>query len=282
MHDFGARLFRCPGKTADDLAVRVVEIEGEIADRRWILIELAQIVKSQLSGDAREHPVVDEFHRDEDRGDTVDRCRNAIARTDDDRRDYGGPTHQATDHGRLPMCAVLGRVHLVETDRARRALIAATHEVDDRSESGAGGREPFRIGRAMIDQRVDHPVTAIEDEDVVVIEVGFQPRADALVDPIVIERLANVLDCTIRGGDAFRFAQYALAVVAERAREHLSLMIDGNHVRALGRRQNGDDDANDRNGDDDANRDNHAQPSAIPTGVLPRIGSARTSHSRHD
>jgi hypothetical protein len=41
------------------------------------------------------------------------------------------------------------------------------------SESGARGRKPFRIGRAMIDQRVDHPVIAIEDEDLVVIEVGY-------------------------------------------------------------------------------------------------------------
>ena len=175
----------------------VVEIEGEIADRHWILIELAQIVKSQLSGDAREHSVVDEFHRHEDWRNTVDRCRNAIARTDDNRRDHGGPAHQATDHGRLPVRAVLGRVHLVKTDRARRALIATTHEVDDRSESGASGREPFRIGRAMIDQRVGHPIIAIEDEDVIVIEVRLQPRADALIDPIVIERLANVLDCAI-------------------------------------------------------------------------------------
>jgi hypothetical protein len=94
----------------------------------WILIELAQIVKSQLSGDAREHPVVDESHRHQHRRDDVDRYRNAVARTEHDRRDNRRPTHQATDHGRLPVRAVLGRIHLVETDRARRALITATHE----------------------------------------------------------------------------------------------------------------------------------------------------------
>ena len=55
----------------------------------------------------------------------------------------------------------------------------------------------------------------------------------------------------------------------------------GNDIRALRRRQHGDNDANDRDGNDDTDRDNHAQTGAIPTGVLPRIGSARTSHSRH-
>ena len=50
--------------------------------------------------------------------------------------------------------AGIRRVHLIEADRASRVLIAAAHEVDH----------------------------------------GREPRANALIDPIVVERLANVLD----------------------------------------------------------------------------------------
>jgi hypothetical protein len=113
--------------------------------------------------------------------------------------------------------AAVGRIHLIETDRALRRLVAAAHEVDHRAEAGTGGRKPFRVGGAVIDQRIDQSVIAIENEDVVVVEIGFQPRPDALIDPIVIERTANVLDRAIRGGDTLRFAQYTLAVIAERA-----------------------------------------------------------------
>jgi hypothetical protein len=59
-------------------------------------------------------------------------------------------------------------------------------------------------------------------------------------------------------------------------------VVDSNHIGALGRRQHGNHDANDRHSDNDANGDNNAQASAIPTGVLPRVGRARTSNSRHD
>jgi hypothetical protein len=181
----------------------------------WILIELAQIVKSQLSGDAREHPVVDESHRHQDRRDDVDRCRNAVARTDHDRRDNRRPAHQATDHGRLPVRAVLGRIHLVETDRARRALITATHE-------RVRGERPQAISHRPGDDRPkNRPSGHCDRRRRLSRDRSRLPRSDALIDPIVVERLANVLDCTIRGGDAFRFAQYALVVVAERAREHL-------------------------------------------------------------
>jgi hypothetical protein len=62
----------------------------------------------------------------------------------------------------------------------------------------------------------------------------------------------------------------------------LLFVIDSNHVSALGRRQNGDDNTDDRDGDDDANWDHHAQAGAVPIGVLPHIGNARASHSRHD
>ncbi|MGC1876631.1 MAG: hypothetical protein WA699_17600 [Pseudolabrys sp.] len=69
--------------------------------------------------------------------------------------------------------AGIRRVHLVEADRASRVLIAAAHEVDYRREFGASGREPFCIGGSVINQRIDQPVIAIENKDVIVIKIGF-------------------------------------------------------------------------------------------------------------
>jgi hypothetical protein len=97
-----------------------------------------------------------------------------------------------------------------------------------------------------------------------------------------IERAAYVFDCAFRGGDALHFAQNAFAIVDQRAREQLLFMIDGHNVGALRRRQYSDNDADNGHGDDDANGYDHAQASAVPTRKLPRVGSARASHRRHD
>ncbi|MFZ0262444.1 MAG: hypothetical protein WAL36_21045 [Pseudolabrys sp.] len=99
----GTRPFRCPGETADDIAARIVDIEGEIADRRRLLIELAQICQMQLCCDARQRSVVDEFYRHEDWRNTGDRCGDTVARSNRDRRDHRWPVHQTADHGSLPV-----------------------------------------------------------------------------------------------------------------------------------------------------------------------------------
>lgn len=100
---FCTRPFRCPGETADDIAARIVDIEGEIADRRRLLIELAQICQMQLCCDARQRSVVDEFYRHEDWRNTGDRCGDTVARSNRDRRDHRWPVHQTADHGSLPV-----------------------------------------------------------------------------------------------------------------------------------------------------------------------------------
>jgi hypothetical protein len=134
----------------------------------------------------------------------------------------------------------------------------------------------------VADHRKGQVVPAVENKDVVVIEIGLQPDTDPLPGPRRIEDAADVLNCAFRRGNAFHFAQHALAVVGDRTREQLLFMIDGDHVCTLGRRQHRDDDANNCDGDDNANWDHHTQTSAIPTGVLPHVGSAWAGHSRHD
>src|SRR6187397_1813159 len=137
-------------------------------------------------------------------------------------------------------------------------------------------------GGAAAEQRVDQLVVAIENEDVVVVEIGLEPGAEPVPGPGGVERTPDVLDGDGGGRHAFDFPQHAFAVVRDRAREQLLLMIDGANVGALGGRQHGDDDADDRDGDDDSNGYDDAQASAIPTGVWPRVGCTRTSDSRHD
>src|ERR1700688_493102 len=112
-------------------------------------------------------------------------------------------------------------------------------------------------------------VLRVEDENKVVIERGLQPESHALLRPDWIELDADVLDCRFRSGDAFDFAQDARAVVAERTREQLLFMLDGDFVGALSGREDGDDDANDGDGHHDATRDHDAQARATPTRVLP-------------
>src|SRR5262249_9041869 len=105
-------------------------------------------------------------------------------------------------------------------------------------------------------------------------------NAASNANPISATAMNGTTFCTISA--PFHLAQHSLAIVAERTREQLLFVIHGNHIGALGGRQHGDNDANDRNRDNDAHRHDHAQTSAVPTGVLPRVGSMRTSNSRHD
>jgi hypothetical protein len=180
------------------------------------------------------------------------------------------------------MRTAFGEIRVVETDSAVQPRVAPAHVFDHRREIIARAGHPFGVGGAAAEQRVDQLVVAIENEDVVVIEIGLEPVADPILGPGRVERAPDVLDGGGSGRHAFDFAQYAFAVVRDRAREQLLLMIDSDDVGTLGGRQHGDDDADDGDGDDHPNGHDDAQASAIPTGVWPRVGCTRMSDSRHD
>ena len=280
--DLGAGLFRRPGKARDHAAVRAGQVVVEVALRHRHLVDLAQVHEPQLRGDAGERGLIDEFHRHDDRRIAVDGLRDPVDGTDGDRRDDRRLAHHAADHRGLGMRAAFGEARLVEADGAVQPRVAPAHVFDHRREIVARAGHPFGVGGAAAEQRVDQLVVAIENEDVVVIEVRFEPVADPVLGPGRVERAPDVLDGGGGGRHAFDFAQHAFAVVRDRAREQLLLMIDRDDVGALGGREHGDDDADDRNGDDDSNGHYDAQASAIPTGVWPRVGCTRTSDSRHD
>src|SRR5262249_15228748 len=107
--------------------------------------------------------------------------------------------------------AALGQAEPIKTESSAQRWIAAAHIFDDRREAGPQRRNPFHIRRAAIHQRVDQIVLLIEDEDVVMVEIRLEPNADARLRPFRIEGTAYVLDCRVRGRDAFDFAQNALA-----------------------------------------------------------------------
>ncbi len=278
-HDFGAGLARRPGKARDRTALRPVELVGQIGCRRRLAAELAQVRQLQLRGDAGERLAVDEFHRHHDRRRTVAGTEQAAERPDRDGGNDSRPARECTDHGGLRMLAVGAVARLGEAERAVQGRVAPAHIGEHRLQIGQRRVGPGRVERVAAELRKDRLVVAVEDENVVVVEVGFQPEPDAPLRPGRIVFDAEILDRLLGGGDALDLAQHALAVVRQRAREQQLLVLDGDFVGALGGGEHGHDDADDGDGNDYADRDHHAQARAIPTRVF-FVGCARSSDSR--
>ena len=277
--DLGAGLPRRPGKARDRMALRSVQLVGQIGGRRRLVVELTQVRQLQLRGDAGERLAVDEFHRHHDRLRMVAGAEQAAERPDRDRGNDRRPARKRADHGGLLMLAVGGAAKLGEAERAVQGRIAPAHIGEHRFQISQRLVGPGRVERLAAELRKDRLVVAVEDEDVVVVEVGFQPKPDALLRTGRVVFDAEILDRLLGGGDALDFAQHALAVAGQRAREQQLLVLDGDFVGALGGGEHGDDDADDGDGNDDADRDHHAQARAIPTRVF-FVGCARASHSR--
>ena len=132
-------------------------------------------------GDAGERLAVDEFHRHHDRRRVVAGAEQSAERPDRDRRNDGGAACKRPDHHGLRMLAVVGLAWLGETERAVQGRIAPARigEHQSRSASALSAQDAFDASRP----NSDGFVVAVEDEDVVVIEVGFQPKPDALLRP---------------------------------------------------------------------------------------------------
>ena len=162
-----------------------------------------------------------------------------------------------------------------------QAGIAATHVVDYRSEVDTQPGWQSAVIRAMPNVRVDRSVRAVQNQNLIVIEIGVQPASNIAARPIGIEGTANVSNRGVGGCDAFNLPQHSFAVICQRPREQLLLVLDRHDVGALSRSDDRDDDANDGDGDKHADGHDHAHPSAIPDRVLPRVGDARPGDGRH-
>lgn len=173
-----------------------------------------------------------------------------------------------------------GRIRLAKIYRAVQRGLTRVDVAKKRGELGARRCKPARVGRAAAGLRIDQVVTAVEDRDVIVIEIGLQPLVDALLDPFRVEILADVLHGRRRRGDAVYLAQHAFAVQGECAAEHLLLVLKGHLIGVLRGREHRNDDASDGDGNDHANWHHDAQPRAIPMGVLPFSDAACPSRNR--
>ncbi len=89
------------------------------------------------------------------------------------------------------------------------------------------------------------------DEDEVVKKILIEPQAETALDPFLIRGECDAAIGLRHRGDAFQFAQDALAMVGDRARQQTAFVIEGDLVGALRRCQDGDHDADDRYDDDD-------------------------------
>ena len=234
--DLGAGLFRRPGEARNRIALRPIELVGQIAGRRRLAAEHAQVGQLQLSGDAGERVVVDEFHRHDDRRRVVAGAEQSAERPHRSRGNDRGPAGKRADHRGLRVRAVVRHARRGQTERAVQGRIAPAHIGEHCLQIGQRGVGPGCIERLAAELGKDRLVVAVEDEDVVVIEVGFQPKPDIAVRPDRIVFDADILQRLLGGGDASDFAQHALAIGAQRAREQLLFVLDGDFVGALGGR----------------------------------------------
>ena len=89
--------FGVQAKRAIVVALRPVQRVGQIARRRRLVVELAQMGQLQLRGDAGERLAVDEFHRHHDRRGVV-AGGEVVDRSDRDRGDDGRAAREVADH----------------------------------------------------------------------------------------------------------------------------------------------------------------------------------------
>ncbi len=168
----------------------------------------------QLSGDAGERVAVDEFHRNDDRRRDVARGGDSVDGPDRNRGDDRGLARQAADYRDLRMRAVGRRARFCEAQRAMQGQVAPAHVVEDRLHIGSRRLEPGRIWRVTVELRIDQFVAGVEDKDLIVIEIGFQPTPDALLHPVGVVFDADVLNRPLGGRNAFDFTQNTLAIGA--------------------------------------------------------------------
>ena len=125
--DLGAGLLRRPGEARDRMALRPVQLIGQIGGRRRLVVELAQVRQLQLRGDAGERVAVDEFHRHHDRRRVVAGGEESAERPDRDRGNDRGPAREAADHRGLRMRAIVRHARFGEAERAVQGRVAPAH-----------------------------------------------------------------------------------------------------------------------------------------------------------
>ena len=98
-------------------------------------------------------------------------------RADGRRRDHRRAAAEAADRGGARVRAACAAAGLLQGHGVLQACGAAAHIVEHGCTRGQGGAERADgVDVACADQRIDRPVGAVEDEDVVVVEISCAAR----------------------------------------------------------------------------------------------------------
>jgi hypothetical protein len=263
LDDLRGTQLRGPGETGCGAARIVGEREDVVVGGERAGVDPVQVGQVEASADFRQHALVEEFHRQGKRR-VCGRGEAPLREGDERRRNDGGAV------GEGPHAAVAPRGQARREDLIRCGASirrAAADEIDERIEIPPDHGEPGRSRRAAVGGRIDEPVGAIDDEDIVVLEVAPQHQGHVAVDPFGGGRAEDVGLRLIGRGEAFQLAQHPFAAVGNGVEEQLFVMRERDFIGAPGRRDDGDHQAQNRSGHDQAHRNQGADAGSIPHGA---------------
>jgi hypothetical protein len=237
---------------SEDIVARVGRAVGDIV----------QIAQQQPRSDFSQHFVVDEFHAQNDGGIGIHVGGRFIAVGDRDGGDDRGAAEKRLQAGG----AMISQAGRVDGDGVA-GVGAAAHDIEDRPKLRLDRIEPVRIDAAATERGIEEIVGWIGDENEIVIEERLQPQAHRDLHPIGIEADANPAIGRFRGGHGRNLAQHPFALVGQRAREQLPLVVERNVIRTVGGAECGHHHEHDCNSHDDADRHHNARAYVAPTEV---------------
>ncbi len=121
-------------------------------------------------------------------------------------------------------------------------------------------------------------IVGVDDRHDAEIEL-CQPLSDALIGPLRIVAVTNLVGGARRRGDAFDQAQRMLPVIGDGLSDKLLFGIERDFIGALRGGQYRDDDAHDRHDDDHADR--HDQASLVPPRPFLFPGDLQSRRRQH-
>ncbi len=185
--DLGAGLRQRPGETADRLPAAVEQIHRVVPGGRPAF-DLPQMGKLEPDADLLQESFIDHFDGDDQRCGAVRHGRGIVVGHDRNGRDDGGLAHEFLQPrgARRPLHARrgIGRC-LLEFDRFSRA--ASAHRVDDRRQVPQCVAEQPGIDALATEESIDEAIRRIDDEDIVMLEIGLEPQSDPGMDPGPVE-----------------------------------------------------------------------------------------------
>ena len=221
----------------------VVRPAGSVSAKMWSLGESAlefdpvQVGQIEAGADLRQHALINEFHR-QGKWCRLRRCGGALIRRRNEGRRKDGRAPGERMHAAVAPQRPIGGENLICSEAGIRC--AAADEIDERIEIPPDHGEPGRPRRAPAGRRIDEPVGAVDDEDIVVLEVAPQHQGHVAVDPFGGGRTQDVGLRLIGGGEAFQLAQHPLAAIGDGVDEQLFVMRERDFVGAPGRGDDGD------------------------------------------